>query len=80
MRARTSQANPVLPPQAGIETEIHFTCEQIAALWGLDPKTIRRIFRDEPGVLLYGDADSRQSIRIPQSVMRAVHAQLTSRG
>lgn len=60
--------------------ERHFTAEQLADLWNLDPTTIRKIFQDQPGVLKLGESSRRGkrpyvSIRIPESVARRVHAE-----
>jgi hypothetical protein len=32
--------------------ERHYTAKELAELWGLDESTVRRLFRDEPGVLI----------------------------
>ncbi len=62
--------------------EPHYTPEQVAEWWALDPKTIRRMFRDEEGVLKFGNERStyqkkaHTTIRIPQSVMERVHRRM----
>lgn len=55
--------------------EHHFTPHELADLWKLDESTIRRMFMDEPGILLYGEDDRREymTLRIPQSVAARVH-------
>ncbi len=64
-----------------IALEQHFTPQQLAELWALDERTIRRIFQDEPGVLKYGKSNRRDSkreyisLRIPESVALRVHQQ-----
>ena len=56
--------------------EKHWTPQQLAALWALDESTIRRMFIDEPGVLIYGKErrkDGRRdyvTLRIPESVTK----------
>jgi hypothetical protein len=60
------------------ETEPHFTPKQLALRWGLDQSTVRRIFRDEPGVLRIPHLRRRGkrdyvSLRIPASVAARVH-------
>ena len=61
--------------------ERHFTPQQLGNLWELDERTIRRIFRDEPGVLRVGKSYRRDgkreyvSLRIPESVALRVHQQ-----
>ena len=76
-----------LPPPAmpGPHGERHFTPNQVAGLWGMHPATVRRLFRDEPGVIRLGAAGRRRkkdyfSLYIPESVMRRVHLRLTTRG
>ena len=54
-------------------------------MWNLSRDTIARLFRDEPGVLKVGRAEStrrrrcRLTLRIPQSVLERVHRRLTAR-
>ena len=61
--------------------ERHFTPRKLGNLWELDERTIRRIFRDEPGVLRIGKSGRRDgkrdyvSLRIPESVALRVHQQ-----
>lgn len=58
--------------------ERHYTVQEIAAFWRLDPSTVRRIFRDEPGVLRIGKSGRRDGkrdyvvLRVPESVLRRV--------
>ena len=59
---------------------------EIAAQWSLHPNTIRRIFRDEPGVLMIGEERARLVkrkytqrhvvMRIPESVFLRVQERL----
>ena len=42
-------------------TERHYSAKEIAELWGLSPAAIRRLFRDEPGVLCFGKEKARAS-------------------
>lgn len=63
--------------------EKHYTVAEIATLWGFSPDTIRKIFRDAPGVLKIGQPENvRQkrrgyiSLRIPESVLQKVHAEM----
>ena len=59
--------------------ERHYTVEEIAELWQLSKDAIRRLFRNEPGVLVLSGPISRvrkrpyKTIRIPESVVRRVH-------
>jgi len=73
------------PAMPGPHQERHLTPNQIAELWGMHPATVRRLFRDEPGVIRLGAAGRRRkkdyfSLYIPESVMRRVHLRLTTRG
>ena len=71
-------------PQSTPATEPHFTPEQVAELWHLDPNSIRRIFRNEDGVLCFGRAVSTRTkrayttLRIPPSVLERVHRSMLS--
>ena len=59
--------------------EKHYTPQELAELWKFDESTIRRMFIDEPGVLIYGKEKRRDgrrdyvTLRIPESVARRVH-------
>jgi hypothetical protein len=63
--------------------EHHYTPEQVAEMWQLDPNSIRRIFRNE-GVLCFGRAVSTKTkrayttMRIPRSVLERVHRSMLS--
>ena len=68
------------PPMRSLAFESHYTPEELAALWKLDPSTIRRMFRDEEGVMKYGRTGTTNgrreylTLRIPESVARRVYA------
>ena len=61
----------------------HYTVAEIAAVWKLSADTIRRLFRDEPGVLVIGNQKPRYgrrrylSLRIPEFVVERVHRRLS---
>lgn len=64
--------------------ERHYTVAEVAALWNLSDDTIRKIFRDQPGVLKIGSPERKFkrgyiSLRIPESVLQRVHNQLRTR-
>jgi len=65
--------------------EKHFTPRELAELWKLDESTIRRMFIDEPGVLVYGKENRRDgrrqyvTLRISEGVARRVYEQRTRR-
>jgi len=67
-----------------IAVERHFTPQELADLWHVDSNTIRRLFADEPGVLIFGGDETRsrrryKSMRIPQSIAGTVHRRLHER-
>jgi hypothetical protein len=63
--------------------ERHYTPQELGALWGFDPTTIRRMFIDEPGVLKLGSQSRRDgkreyiTLRIPASVALRVYQRRT---
>jgi hypothetical protein len=64
--------------------EKHFTVWELAELWGFSHMTIRRIFENEPGVLIIGSEETRYgrkrtTMRIPESVAVRVHRQKHTR-
>ena len=60
--------------------EKHYTVGEVAELWGWSGNTVRKLFRDEAGVLqsnlpsLMRRKKRNVSLRIPESVMLRVHA------
>lgn len=63
------------------EYEMHYTCHELSEKWGLGESTIRKMFRDEPGVLHLAHIRRRGkrdyvSIRIPGSVAARVYARV----
>jgi hypothetical protein len=66
--------------------EPHYTPEQVAEWWSLNPKSIRRIFQDEEGVLKFGRGVSTRTrrahttLRIPASVVERVHRRMVNKG
>ena len=65
--------------------ERHYTPHELAELWKLDESTVRRMFMDETGVLIYGKEKRRDgrrdyvTLRIPESVAKKVYEQRTRR-
>jgi AraC-like DNA-binding protein len=62
--------------------ERHYSVSEVAALWAISEKTVRRIFDREDGVLRWGGAETRrkrayQTLRIPESVLIRVHRRRT---
>jgi len=65
-----------------VALEQHYSISEIAALWAISEKTVRRIFDREDGVLRWGSAETTrkrayQTLRIPESVLLRVHRRRT---
>ena len=64
--------------------ERHFTADELATAWNTSPDNIRRIFRDEDGVLAFTKPRRQKRIyiqlRIPESVATRVYLRLTRGG
>jgi AraC-like DNA-binding protein len=61
-----------------VALERHYSVSEIATLWGISEKTVRRLFGREDGVLKWGSGETMrkrryQNLRIPQSVLIRVH-------
>lgn len=61
--------------------ERHFSVRELAALWGLSERTIRRVFASEPGVVSLERNETRskrvyKTVRIPESVAQRVYRRL----
>lgn len=68
----------------GIEHDQHYSIPEIAQKWGFGVDKTRELFKDEPGILRVGNPERRycrayHSIRVPERVMRRVHARLRSK-
>ena len=61
--------------------ERHFSVAELAERWNLSPDTIRKLFENEPGVLVLGESLTRRgkrrytTLRIPESVAARVYRQ-----
>lgn len=82
--AKIANARDRYEPQVNrCSTERHFRPEEVAEIWGVDTTTVRRVFRDVPGVLKLGRITARGSrreyvkLRIPQSILDKVHSEMT---
>jgi hypothetical protein len=66
-----------------VSMERHYTPAEISEMWNLSPDTVRKLFEQEPGVLLIRNEESKYSkrryttLRIPQSVLERVHKRLS---
>ena len=71
-------------PAVGVPESIarHYSPAEIAELWSLSADCVRKIFANEPGVLLIGNAQPKRgkrsytTLRIPQTVLDRVHRRL----
>jgi predicted transcriptional regulator len=76
---------PSTPLQLAALTERHYSVKDLAEMWGLSPAAIRRLFRDEPGVLRFGKEKrghrrDYMTLRIPASVAERVYRRCTRPG
>ena len=60
----------------------HYSVQELAQIWRLDPNSIRRVFQDVPGVLKLGKSNPRGkrgyvTLRIPASVAERVYRERT---
>ena len=65
--------------------ERHYSVAELAQLWNLSEKTIRRMFEKEPGVLQWGGKETRfkrayTTLRIPETVALRMHRRLRIAG
>jgi hypothetical protein len=61
--------------------ERHYSADEIGRLWGLSPRTVRRMFENEPGIIVLGNTGTMRkrryiTIRVPESVLVRVHRRL----
>lgn len=82
----TTQTKPCSDPtDATLDSATrHFSPGEIADLWGLSVDTIRRLFENEPGVVIIEPTGSRfsrrrryRTLRIPGCVAERVHRRLS---
>lgn len=59
--------------------EKHFRIGELAEIWGLGRETIRKLVKDEPGVILIrqGRKKAHTTYSVPESVARRIHTRLT---
>jgi hypothetical protein len=70
-------AGPALDPAR----EKHYSIIEIAELWALSEKTVRKIFGREPGVIHWSTEEKLhkrgyRTLRVPESVLHRVHRKL----
>jgi AraC-like DNA-binding protein len=87
MSALDSSFGPSMPeinserPVSDKAMERHYSVEEIGDHWGLSPRTVRRMFENESGIIVFGNAGSLKkrryiTLRIPESVLVRVHRRL----
>ena len=64
--------------------EKHFSVQQVAKLWNWSDNTVRKLFKDEPGVIKIGGPETRfkqkhWQLSIPESVLLRVHGKLRNK-
>ena len=70
------------PQSAMLSTERHYSPAEIAEIWNLSVDCVRKIFENEPGVLVIGNPvqtrvkRSYTTLRIPQTVLDRVHRRM----
>jgi transcriptional regulator GlxA family with amidase domain len=60
--------------------ERHFSVDELSALWGMSDDFVRRLFRHEPGVVVFchyrPGRRVYRTLRIPESVALRVHTRM----
>ncbi len=69
------------PAPVDLANERHYSVIEIAELWALSEKTVRRIFEREPGVIHWGSEETLhkrgyRTLRVPETVLHRVHRKL----
>ena len=64
-----------------LANEKHYSVIEIAKLWALSEKTVRRIFECEPGVIRWSREEKLhkrgyRTLRVPETVLHRVHRKL----
>jgi hypothetical protein len=71
-RRNTSEPTPT--PETPIATDQHFSVSEVAAMWGMHPKTIRRMFGSMAGVIKLGSR--KKTLFIPARLLEQKHREL----
>jgi hypothetical protein len=66
------------PVGVDIALERHYGVREVAEMWNVSDDTVRKLFRDEPGVLAIGSEETRfkrgyVTLLIPETVLKTVH-------
>jgi hypothetical protein len=68
---------------SNVSNERHYSPAEIGEMWNISADCVRKIFEDEPGVLVIGNSISHRgrrsytTLRIPQSVLDRVHKRMS---
>jgi hypothetical protein len=78
-RQKSNETAAPSSPTASMAKERHYTVEEVSKIWNISRDTVRRLFRNEPGVLVLRDRSGHRkrrytTLRIPQSVLESVHS------
>ncbi len=79
MRPEIVEKKSVQPAELhSVALERHYSVPEIAELWAMSEKSVRRLFAGENGVLEWGTQESARkrgylNLRIPESVLIRVH-------
>lgn len=81
MTTPCSSVHSEVPQGSFGPAERHYSPSEVAERWNLNAETIRRIFQDEPGILVFQSPVKKgrrpyKTIRIPESVLERVHRRL----
>ncbi len=60
-------------------SERHFTVKDIAGVWNLSPVAVRRMFLNEPGVLVIGRRDVSRRKRVYRTLSESVVSRVMDR-
>ena len=80
---RERQSAPTMPVSSSLSFAArHYSVAEVAAVWKLSHDAVRKIFQNEPGVLVLGGqgpAHKRRytTMRVPESVMLRVYRRMT---
>jgi hypothetical protein len=64
-----------------LANEKHYSVIEIAKLWALSEKTVRKIFEREPGVIQWSTQErlhkrGYRTLRVPETILHRVHRKL----
>jgi hypothetical protein len=76
----TVSGSPV-GPTTELAREKHYSVIEIAKLWALSEKTVRKIFETEPGVIHWSTQErlhkrGYRTLRVPETILHRVHRKL----